>query len=409
MSKIPASLTERNFRNLYLARASSVFGDGLVPVALAFGVLQVRNSPTALGIVLACRFISLVGLMPVSGVLADRVPRRLILMASDVLRLGVQGTTAGLLLTHSAQIWQLAVLSLLYGAGDAFFLPTSTGIIPQTVSAPRLQQANALIATTESACAVIGPVIAGAMVVTAGPGWTFVIDAVTFAVSAAFIARLPTIPAGDAEQESFLTELRAGWREFRSRTWMWMEVVYGAVAALAVLAPFETLGPVVAKHSLGGAAAWAAIMAAFGAGSIAGGLALMRLAPARPLAASVLALSLIALPAVFLAVPGPTAAIAAGAFAAGFGLTFYNTLIETTVQRSVPADVLSRLAAIDWMLSNSLFPLGAAIAGPIAALVGDRGVFLVSIAWMLASSAVMLLLRPVRGFQVNAAPPPGTG
>jgi predicted MFS family arabinose efflux permease len=399
-----ACLAEPGFRNLYLARAVSVLGDGLVPVALAFGVLQTRNSASALGIVLACRFVSLVGLMPVSGVIADRLPRRAILICSDALRFVVQAAMAALLITRTAQVWQLAALTLLYGVGNAFFLPTSTGIVPQTVSAGRLQQANALIAMTQSAFSILGPAMAGAMVVTVGAGWTFVIDAASFAVSAGFTARLPKIAASARGTESFVTDLRLGWREFRARSWICLEVVYGALAALIVLAPFQVLGPVLAKNELGGASAWAAVVASFGAGSLTGGLMLLRVSPRKPLTASVLMLSLMALPAVILALPGRTVWIAAAAFAGGTGFAFYNAIIETTVQRTVPANVLSRIASIDWMLSNSLLPLGATAAGLVAALVGTRAVFFASAAWLVISSAAMLISRPVRTFQLSSTP-----
>ncbi len=407
MLKSLDALSERPFRYLYFARATSVFGDGMLPVALAFGVLQTDNSATALGVVLAFRFVSLVGLMPLSGVIADRLPRRLVLMGSDGLRFAVQAAAGLLLITGEARVWELAALSFLYGVGDAFFLPTSTGIVPQTISADRLQQGNALIATTQSACTVIGPAIAGAMVVAAGPGWTFLIDALTFGVSGVFISCLPKAATRRSHgagtqaisQTSFVTEMKTGWHEFYRRKWLRIEVVYGALAAFAVFAPFETLGPVIAKDALGGAAAWAAITASFGGGAVAGGLMLMRLSPARPLVASVLMLSLIALAPAALAGPAPTAAVAAGAFAAGAGLAFYNTLIETTMQRTVEPGVLSRLASIDWMFSNCLFPAGAAIAGPVAALVGARGVLVASAAWMVASSCTVLGMRPMRTFR----------
>ncbi|MGH9293658.1 MAG: MFS transporter [Acidimicrobiales bacterium] len=402
------ALRERPFRAFYLARATSVFGDGLLPVALAFGVLQTEDSATALGIVLAFRFISLVGLMPISGAIADRMPRRLVLVLSDGLRFCVQGVTAALLVTHVATIWELAGLTFLYGVGDAFFLPTATGIMPETVSPGHLQQANALVAMTQSACTVIGPAIAGVIVVATSPGWAFAVDALTFAASAAFIFRLPrrsfeANPQGSRAATggtSFLDEIRVGWRAFSQRRWLRVEVVYGALAAFAVFGSFETLGPLVAKNMLGGAGAWSAIMVAFGVGAVVGGVALTRVSPARPLVASILALSVIALAPAALAVPAPAVAVGAGAFCAGFGLAFYSTLIETTIQRAVPPDMLSRVASIDYMLSNALFPAGAALAGPLAAIVGSRVVFVAAAGWMLASSAAVLGLRSVRTFRV---------
>jgi Transmembrane secretion effector len=152
-------LAETQFRRLYLARALSLFGDALVPVALAFGVLAVDRSPSAFGLVLASRFASLVVFLLIAGVIADRLPRKGILVGSDLVRLAAQSITASILVTSTATVWELVLLAFVYGAGEAFFRPTSTGFVPETISRARLQQANALLAATTSACTVLGPVL----------------------------------------------------------------------------------------------------------------------------------------------------------------------------------------------------------------------------------------------------------
>ena len=209
MRELFGALTEREFRNLYFARAFSLFGDGLVPVALAFAVLETENSASALGYVLGARAGALVVFLPVAGVIADRIPRRLVLMSSDLLRFASQGTMAALVLSGHARLFELIILIFAYGLGDAFFRPTSTGVVPQTISSERLQQANALIALTQSTFTVTGPALAAVFVVWAGPGWALAIDAATFLVSAAFIARLSRIPRAPAGA-GFVHELREG-------------------------------------------------------------------------------------------------------------------------------------------------------------------------------------------------------
>lgn len=397
-SKSLGPLSERDFRTLYLARGFSLLGDGLVPVALAFGVLETDDSATALGVVLACRSAALVAFLLVGGVIADRVPRRLLMLTTDLLRFAVQALVAVLLITGTAQVWQLAVLALLYGLGDAFFRPTSTGIVPQVVSPGRLQQANALIAMTQNSCTILGPVLASIIIVTAGAGWAFAVDAATFLISAFFVARLPATRVARTAAR-FHTELVSGWREFRSRRWLFIDGFYSALGGFAVLAPFLTLGPVVANNELGGAPAWSAIVAAFGAGSVLGGAGLLRFSPERPLVAAVAPLALLALPAGLLAGPAHTAAIAVAAFFGGAGLAVFNTLFETTVQANVPEHLLSRVASIDWMLSASLMPLGAALAGPVSEAVGTRGVFLFSVVWILLSTAFVLSIPEIRRFR----------
>lgn len=403
-------LGERDFRNLYCARAFSLIGDGIVPVALAFGVLQTANSATALGTVLAARSLTLVTFLLVGGVIADRLPRRRLLIGSDLIRFAAQAATAAILISRTATVWEIAVLAVGYGFGNAFFLPTSTGIIPQTVSAGRLQQANALISLTQNACTIAGPVLASLIIVTIGTGWAFAIDAVTFGISALFIARLPAVRPAERTGTRFFGELREGWRAFRSRRWLLIDGIASALGSFAVLAPFLTLGPVVAQDHLHGSASWAAIIAAFGAGSVLGGVGLLRITTSRPLLTALLPVTLLALPVGLLAIPAPTAAIAAGAFAGGCGLAVFNTLFETTVQQNIPPALLSRVAAIDWMLSASLLPLGMALAGPLSAVIGIRAIFLFAAAWAVIATAAVLAIPEIRGFRnavtVSADPGP---
>jgi hypothetical protein len=379
-----------------VARAFSVFGDALVPVALAFGVLHVDRSPTALGLVLASRFAALAVFLLVGGVVGDRLPRRTLLIGSDLLRLVAQAVTAWLLISGRATVWELAALAFAYGCGEALFRPASTGFVPETVSRASLQQANALLALTTSTWTVLGPAIAGVLVATVGAGWAIAIDAVTFVISAGFVARIRVTPRPAPAGTTFWRDLAGGWRVFRSKTWLWLDGVYSAIGNCLVLAPFLALGPVIALRSLGGAPAWAAVAAAFGLGSVLGGLVLLRFKPARPLLVGVPLLGLLALPTGLLAVPAPTAAIAAGAFLGGMGLAVFNTLFETTVQHHVAPEALSRVASIDWLLSVGLFPLGFAAAGPAAAALGLRTPLVIAAVWIVASTLAVVSVPSVR-------------
>lgn len=398
-SEFFGALTEREFRNLYFARAFSLFGDGIAPVALAIALLKTLHwSPSALGYVLGVRAGAVVAFLLVAGVIADRLPRRLILMSSDLLRFGAQGATAVLILTKDARLWQLLILAFAYGLGDAFFRPTSTGIIPQTVSGERLQQAMAMIMLTQSSFLVLGPVAAGALAVTVGPGWALAIDACTFLVSAAFVARLSRLPRAPAGA-GFLRELREGWAIFSGRTWLWVDGLFSALGSCVIFAPFLVLGPAVVVYGLDSTGGWAAITAAFGGGSVVGGFLLLSARPTRPLLAGVPPLALLALPTGLLAAKAPVAVIAVGAFAGGLGLAVFNTLFETTVQRAVPPEALSRVASIDWMLSASLLPLGFAAAGWVGGWIGERETLAVAAVWAVVSTAVVLLVPDVRNFR----------
>ena len=390
------ALQEPRFRRLYFARAFSQLGDGLLPVALAFAVLDIDSSPSALGFVLAARSVPLVGFLLVGGVWADRLERQRLMLAADLLRAVSQGVVAVLVLTGRAELWHMIVLTFLYGLGAAFFLPASTGLIPQVVSPARLQQANALLSMTGSAFSVLGPALAGVIIAVAAPGWAIAIDSATFLVSAAFLARL-TLPAAVARAPlGFLTELRDGWREFRSRTWLWVDGVYSALGNALVFSPLWALGPVVAERELAGASSWAAIVTAFGVGSVAGGVLAIRLRPKWPLRVAVGSLLTLALPPAMLAIPAETGVIAVASFAAGLGLIFFNTIFETTVQQYVPAESLSRVSSIDWVLSLGLQPIGFALAGPAAEAFGLSAALAGAAVWGVVSTAVVLAVPSVR-------------
>jgi MFS family permease len=394
--RLAGPLEETQFRNYFFARAFSMLGDAIVPVALAFAVLEVERSASALGLVLASYTVPRVILIMFAGVWADRLPRNLLMVATDLLRFGTQGTAAILLISGVAEIWHLIVLQLLQGVGSSFFTPASTGLVPQVVSPGRLQEANGLLSLTGSSFGVLGPVLAGVFVATVGPGWALAVDAATFLISAMFLVRLRLPERLPRVAESFFSELRGGWREFFSRTWLWVDGIYSALGNMAVLAPVWALGPLVAEESLNGATSWAAIATGFGLGSVVAGAAVIRFKPERPIFAGVAVLSLLALPPALLAFPAPTAVIAAGAFLAGFGLIFFNTLFETTVQEQVPEHALSRIAAIDWMLSLALYPIGLALAGFVAEAIGIGPTLTIAAVWSVVSTAVVLSVPGVR-------------
>jgi MFS family permease len=397
--RLLGALEEPRFRRLYLARAFSQLGDGLAPVALAFAVLEVDPSPSALGFVLAARSVPQVVFQLVGGVWADRLERQRVMLASDLLRAATQGTIALLVLTGEAAFWHLLALSFLHGFGAAFFLPALTGLIPQVVSAGRLQQANALLSMTGSAFWVIGPALAGVIIAVAEPGWALAVDSVTFLISAAFLAGLRLPVAAARVPLGFLTEVRDGWREFRSRTWLWVDGVYSALGNALVFSPLWALGPLVAERELDGSSSWATIATAFGLGSVAGGVLAIRLRPRWPLRVAVASLLTLSLPPAMLAIPAETGVVAVAAFAAGLGLIFFNTIFETTVQQHVPAEALSRVASISWMLSLALQPIGFALAGPAAEAFGLSATLAYSAVWGIVSTAVVLAVPSVRNLR----------
>lgn len=367
-------LRERPFRLLFAGRAISSFGDRIVPVALTFAVLHLTHSLTDLGVVLAAQTVPLVLFVLIGGVWADRLPRQRVMLASDVVRFAVQGASAALILGGTARVWQLAVLQALYGIADGFFTPAANGLVPQVVAAEDLQQANATLGLSENATSILGPAIAGVLVVGVGAGWGLAADAVTFVFSAAFLSALRIEDASQVVRErttSVLSELRDGWKAFSSRRWLLISVAYFTLMFAFGFSALRVLGPVVCEKALGGPGAWAAISAVTGVGAVAGGLFALRWKPTHPLRAA-FAIGLFGAPLTLLLLGAHATLwlILLTALIEGVTGSFFNAVWFTAMQQAIPADELSRVTSWDAVGSYALQPVGLALAGPIAAAVG---------------------------------------
>jgi predicted MFS family arabinose efflux permease len=365
-------------------------GDRMLAVALAFAVLELGGSASAVGLVLAAGAVPLVASVLVGGVVADRVPRRNVMVAADLLRVATQGASAALLIGGIAEIWMLAALAALTGIGTGFFNPASTGLLPELVTPAQLQAANALRSSATSAAEIAGPVIGGVLVAVAGAGTAIAVDAATFAASAVLLAlmRLPA-HAGRATA-SFVRDLRDGWVAFRSRRWVWTFVAYFAVGNM-MWAAWSALGPVVADRELGGAGAWGTVLSAVGVGALLGSFVATRVDPGRPLVVVALTEGLFALPIAFLAGGAGVTVLACGAFLSGVGMTIGMSIWDSTLQRQVSPEALSRVSSYDWFGSLAFYPLGLALWGPLAEGLGVTtalwlafGSMALLIAWLLA-------------------------
>lgn len=388
------ALREREFRLLFTGQLISLLGDAFTSIALAFAVLSIGNA-TDLGIVFAAKSVPLVTFLLVGGVFADRLSRRAVMLTADVVRMGTQGATAALFLTHSAHVWQVAVLQALAGTATAFFNPASTGLTPMTVSGERLQQANALRGLSMSSTGLIGLALGGAVVTLAGSGWALGVDAISYGASAYFLAQLRLPTHTPLPRQSFLSDLHDGWREFVARSWVWLIVVAAAFGNMFT-SFFGVLGAVIAKEDLGGALAWTVVLAGLSLGSIAGGFVSLRVHVRRPLLFGSALTAFLAVPDAFLALRWPAYVIAAGAFLAGAGNMVFNSLWETALQRHVAPAALSRVSAYDWFGSLAFQPLGLAIAGPLAAGIGTGETLWLAAAGSVAIACILVATPSVR-------------
>ena len=379
-----------------------MFGDRMVAVALAFAVLETGGSTSAVGLVLASATVPLVICLLIGGVVADRVSRRVVMVAADLTRVLSQGVMAALLIGGVAELWMLALLAGITGAATGFFNPASVALVPAIVAPDRLQEANGLRATARSAGEILGPVAAGVIVAAGGAGWAIAADAATFAVSAAFLARLRDPGPVAREHASFLADLKGGWSAFTARRWVWAAVSTIAVSNM-LWGAWSALGPIVAHRDLGGAGAWGAVLASMGVGALAGSLLATRARPRRPLVLFALAGGVMTTPLASLAAGLPVVPVAVAAALAGGAMMLGNSVWETTMQRHIPQESLSRVSAYDWFGSIALYPVGLAIWGPLAAGIGIGTTLWIAFALMLATETALLALPDARAVRAQPA------
>jgi len=396
-------LGQREFRLLWLGRTTSFVGSAFANVALAFAVLDLTGSKADLGFVLAARAVPQVIFLLVGGIWADRLPRHLVMVTSNVISGASQGLIALLLLLGHAQIWQLMALAAVNGMSSAFFFPASSGIIPQTVPRPMLQSANAILRLGQNSSWIFGAALGGLVVAATSPGVGIAVDSATFFVAAFFTAliRIPTELR--MEGSNFLAELADGWREFSSRTWLWVIVLqFGFVNAIEQ-GTEGVLGPAISKEHFGGAAGWGFILTAQSLGLFAGGLILLRFRPRRLLLTATLSFLLTIPFLLALAGPLPFPAVIALAAMAGLGIEIFGIMWDTTMQQEIPQEKLSRVYSYDALGSFVLIPLGYAVAGPVSEAVGTRATILGAAAISLTATLLVLLVRDVRTIERRAS------
>ncbi len=266
-------LRHRDFRFLWLAQSASGLGDAIVTVAIALFVIDLTGSATDLGLVLAAHAIPLVAFLMIGGVWADRLPRHRLMIATDLARFGLHGLLAVLIFTGAVAIWQIVAIEVAFGVAEAFFRPAASGLLPQTVPEEDIQEANAVTSMFLSFADFAGPALAAALVLGVGAGAAFAIDAATFLLSAVFLSRVHPRqrgPEAEAASSSVWVELRQGYREVRSRAWVWVTLASISVSLFVALAPWYVLGPVIGRQQYGDVGVYGAVAAAFGAGLVVG-------------------------------------------------------------------------------------------------------------------------------------------
>ena len=393
----------RNFRNLYIGEAVSLLGDGLFPVALTWGVLDLRGSGTDVGIVLAAFSLPMVLFTLIGGVWSDRLRREWVMIASDLVRFVTMTLIAALLLGGRAEVWSLALLGFVYGCGDAFFFPAYTALIQQVVPLDRLQEANALRGVADGFGWFVGPAISGILVAVIHPGGTLALDAVTFLVSAGYLLslRVPEL-VRTRPPASFLAELRDGWHEVRSRIWLWTMMLRAMLVLFVTIAPLQVLGPLaLAARFHGSSTLWGLMVGLFSLGMLLGGVIALYYRPRLPIVTVALCGTTASVPLIALALRLTAVELIAVWFARGIAIGVLSAIWDATLQQRIAPDSMARVSSWDWMTAGGLWPVGLVLAGPLAQLMGVTDALWLSAALGVACSVWVLLVRDVWRLQAT--------
>lgn len=391
-------LSIRDFALLWTGSAVSLVGDGVYTLAIAWQVYQLSNTPTALAMVGLAWSLPQVLLMLGSGALADRVDRRRLMIVGDVIRLVAISTVGALSLADALTIPLMVGLVAVYGVGQAIFGPAFSSIVPSIVPTDLLMEANSLGQFVRPiAMTLVGPLIGGILVGSAGAGWAFIADGGTFAFSALMILlmRVRRAEREPGHEASIWAEAKEGIRYVRQQTWIWAALVGALVSLLCVWGPWETLVPFVVKNDLKGTATDLGLV--FGAGGVASVLAAVVMGqvglPRRPVTLLYLSWALGMLMTAGFGVVDTIWEAMAVAFVAEGSITVLVVLWVTLLQRLVPTELLGRVFSLDWMISLGGVPLSFAIVGPLAAAIGARAT-LIAAGVLGASVTLVFMLIP---------------
>jgi len=400
----------RDFRLLLADRllAPTAFAFSLVGVS--FAVLYATGSTADLSYVLAAQIAPSLVFTLAGGVIADRVPPQWVIVAGNVMIALGEGTFGLLVLAGHPRLWQMILLETLTGTGMAIFYPASQALVPRLVPGDLMQEASAISRLAMNAGQMGGATIAGLCVAAFGPGWALTVCGFGMLASVPLLLSIRATGSARSRNTGLLHDLRDGWSEFRSHTWLWVIVAQFSVVLMAWYGAFEVLGPVVAKAHLGGPAAWGAITAADSVGLIVGGIVSLRFTPRRPMLFVVAIGGAIAVAPLALARLWPLPLVCLASF--GLGITIEIMMVQWTVAlaRNIPPGKLARVSSYDLLGSVMATPVGALVAGPLAAAIGVSATQYGAAALIIVASALALIPRGIRamrasdGHELNAVP-----
>ncbi len=392
--------SHNGFTSLAISRFISNFGNGLSPIALAYGVLSIPGADGSdLSIVMAARFVPLIAFMLFGGVIGDRFKRNRIVGTVDIIGSFFAATSAISFIAGFPSVWLLALMGALFGVLNALWWPAMSGVLPEILPKEKLQHGNAVISLATNFGFIAGTLLGGVIVTIHGSGWALLADAITFLIAGILVLRidLPEMPQRD--KNSMLRDLKLGWVEFTSRSWVVAMVVTFAAINACFESMLQVLGPLAFDKGDNGPKYWSYNLAALTVGMMLGSILALKVKFSRPLAISMLLISTSALWDFAIALELPILFAVIGALFSGFAVEIFMVNWNTSMQKHIPEESFSRVTSYDAFGSYGLAPLGIVVAGPIAAAIGVSNALWLTGGITCVAAILSLFVKSVRNLR----------
>ncbi len=390
----------RGFTSLAISRFISNVGNGISPIALAYGVLSLEGANGKdLSIVMAARFVPLLGFMLFGGVIADRFQRNRLVGGADMIGSFLAAISAVSLIAGFSSVWLLATMAALFGILNAIWWPAMSGVLPEILPKEKLQSGNAIIGLTTNIGYIIGTLSGGVLVATIGAGWGLLADAISFFIAGAIVWFLPILGRAKDQSPGILHDLIVGWREFISRSWVIAMVFAFALINMAFESMLSVLGPLNFSDPETGPKLWSYNLAALTIGMLIGGVWVLKVKFKKPLFVSMILIAISSIWDFSLALDFPLVfGLIAGVFS-GISLEVFMVTWNTSLQSHVPEESYSRVSSYDTLGSYGIAPLGIVVAGPLAMHFGVNAILFITGVTTLVAAGLSLLVKSVRNLE----------
>ena len=391
-------LTEhKGFTPLISSRFISNIGNGMSPIALAYGVLSIEGADGGdLSIVMAARFFPMIAFMLFGGVFADRFKRNRIVGGSDILGSFLAAVSAISLIVGSSSVLLLAAMGALFGVLNALWWPAMSGVLPEILPKEKLQEGNAVVGLLSNIGNISGTLLGGVIVAALNPGWALLIDAASFFIAGVIVWNLNLPSKSKVESPGIIHDLFVGWREFISRSWVVTMVLTFALINMVFESMYQVLGPLNFSDPTTGPKQWSFNLAGLTAGMMIGGVIVLRTKFKRPLFVSMILIAISAVWDFTLAFDLPLIYCIAAAIFSGISLEIFMVTWNTSMQTHIPEESYSRVNAYDALGSFGIAPLGIVIAGPLESHFGVNSILLVTGSITFFAALASLTVKSVR-------------